>query len=157
MYLLKNFLADSRQYAKAEKLWAQTWSMLIKQLGQERRWKVPWFEPKFGNGEPMADGNPIFTAVDRSRRMTVRVIQIPVETERETDFTFWTDTFGKGDPEELDELVIACVLSDQTLAQATDLMTRWAAHGSLKGTVRRARTARAPRTPIAHRHGMPRA
>ena len=151
MYLLKNFLEDPKQYAKAEKLWAQTWSLLIKRLGQERRWRVPWFEPKFGNGEPMADGNPIFTALDRSRRMTVRIIQFPPETERETDLIFWNNTFGKGDPEELEELVIACVLSDETLAQATEFMTKWAKDGSLEDSVRPAKLHRKARSTAPRR------
>ena len=156
MYLLKNFLEDRKQYAESERLWAETWSAAIKRLGQQRRWKVPWFEPKFGNGEPMADGNPIFTAVDRSRRITVRIIQMPPDTERETDFVFWTDTFGKGDPEELDELVIACVLSDDTLAQATDLMTKWAKNGTLEDSVRPA-TAHRKTRPTATRRRASRA
>ncbi|HVN30146.1 MAG TPA: hypothetical protein VMT64_16725, partial [Candidatus Binataceae bacterium] len=70
------------------------------------------------------------------RRIVVRVLQGPPDPENPGDFTYWTDKFAKGDPEELDELVIACVLSDETLAQATDLMMRWARDGSLKGSAR---------------------
>lgn len=151
MYLLKHFLENREEYAEAEKLWTQTWLKLIKRVGQQKRWKVPWFEPKFGNGTPMANGNPIFTAVDRSRRITVRIIQVPPKTERETDLAFWTDTFGKGDPEELEELVIACVLSDETLAQATDLMTKWAKNGSLEDSVRPPKAHRKSRTTAPRR------
>jgi hypothetical protein len=157
MYLFPDFLKDPKEYEKAERLWAQTWSVLIKRLGQRKNWKVPWFENKFGNGEPCLDGNPIFSALDRRRRIVVRVLQAPPDSEREDDFNYWTDIFGRGDPEELDELVISCVLSDETLAKATDLMTKWAAHGSLKSSARRARIPRAPRTPMPRRHGMPRA
>ena len=157
MYLFPKFLEDAGQYAEAEKLWLHAWSSVVKRLGQEKRWKVPWFEPKFGNGTPMMDGNPIFTALDRSRRMVIRVIQAPTDAEREDDLTYWIDKFAKGDPEELDELVISCVLSDETLAKATDLMTRWARDGSLKGSARGIRTARAPRTSTPRRHGAPRA
>jgi hypothetical protein len=136
MYLFPDFLNDPKEYAKAEKLWVEAWSTLIKRLGQQKNWKVPWFENKFGNGEPCLDGNPIFSALDRHRRIVVRVLQAPPETERDADFTYWNNTFGKGDPEELEELVIACVLSDETLAQATDLMTKWAKSGSLEDAVR---------------------
>ena len=151
MYLLTNFLEDAKQYAKAEKLWLRTWSSLIIQIGQEKHWKVPWFEPKFGNGTPMMEGNPIFTALNRSRRIAVRVIQVPPEPERKGDFTHWTDKFAKGDPEELNELVIACVLSDESLAQATDLMTKWAAHGSLDESARPAKAHRKTRTAAPRR------
>ena len=131
MYLLRNFLKDPKQYAKAEKLWVKTWLALIEQLGQEKQWEVPWFEPRFANGEPFRDGNPIFTAIDRSRGLVVRIIQMPHAAEGEPDLISWNNKFAAGDPEEADELVIACVLSDETLAQATKLMTKWAAHGRL--------------------------
>jgi hypothetical protein len=157
MYLFPDFLKDPKEYEKAEKLWLQAWSVLIKHLGQQKNWKVPWFENKFGNGEPCLDGNPIFSALDRRRRIVVRVLQVPPDSEREGDFTYWTDKFAKGDPEELDELVIACVLSDETLAQATDLMTKWALKEPLDGSVRKAKAHRTPRTPMPRRHGMPRA
>jgi hypothetical protein len=136
MYLFKNFLKDRRQYTEAGKLWCDAWSRLTKRIGQGKQWKVPWFEARFVNGTPFLDGNPIFTAVDRSRRLAVRVIQFPLASEGEPDLIHWTDTFGKGDLEELEELVIACVLSDDTLAQATDLMTKWAKNGSLEDAVR---------------------
>ena len=151
MYRLKNFLDDPKQYAKAEKLWIQTWSALIERLGLEKRWRVPWFEPRFGNDTPMMDGNPIFTALDPSHRLAVRVIQVPPEAEREADLIYWTDTFAKGDPEELDQLVICCVLSDETLAKATDLMTKWAKYGSLNDSARLAKAHRKTRTPAPRR------
>ena len=156
MYLLRNFLNDPKQYAEAEKLWCDTWWRLAKRIGQDKQWKVPWFEPRFGDGTPFLDGNPIFTAVDRSRRLAVRVIQSPPITDGEPDLCSWTDTFGKGDPEELEELVIACVLSDDTLAQATDLMTKWAKNGSLEDSVRPAKAHRKAR-PTATRRRASRA
>ena len=151
MYLLRNFLKEPRQYAAAEKLWRETWSRLIKRIGEERRWKVPWFEAKFLDGTPFRDGNPIFTAVDRSRRLAVRVIQVPPQSDGEADLDSWTDKFGKGDPEELDELVISCVLSDETLAEASELMTKWAKNGSLDDSVRPAKAHRKARARTAGR------
>jgi hypothetical protein len=147
MYLFPNFLSDPKEYAKAEKFWVRAWSSLVTRLDQQKNWQVPWFENKFGNGEPCLDGNPIFSALDRRRRIVVRVLQAPPETEREADLTFWTNTFGKGDPEELEELVIACVLSDKTLAKATDLMTKWAKDGSLEDSLRPAKAHRKARPP----------
>jgi len=157
MYLFPDFLNDPKEYAKAEKLWVQTWFALIKRPGHQKDWKVPWFENKFGNGEPCLDGNPIFSAVDRRRRIAVRVLQTPLAADGGPDLIHWTDTFGKGDPEELDELVISCVLSDDTLVQATDRMTKWALQQPLDASVRKAPARRVPRTPMPRRHGMPRA
>ncbi len=157
MYLFQNFLDDPKEYAKAEQLWVQTWSALIKRLGQQRQWRVPWFENKFANGQPCLDGNPIFSAVDRRRRIAVRVLQDISGANGETDLVFWTDKFAKGEPEELDELVIGCVLSDDTLAKATDLMTKWALQQPLDASARKARVRRTPRAPILRKRAIPRA
>ncbi len=152
MRLFARFLEDPKEYAKAEKLWVQTWFALTRGLGQQKQWRVPWFENKFANGEPCLDGNPIFSAVDRRRRLAVRVLQdVPDAKDDRPDLVYWTDKFGKGDPEELDQLVIGCVLSDETLAQATDLMTKWAKNGSLEESVRPAKTHRKALTTAARR------
>ena len=151
MYLLKSFLKDRKQYAEAEKFWRDAWSRIARRTDQDKQWKVPWFEPRFVNGTPFLDGNPIFTAVDRSRRLAVRIIQMPYAADGEPDLIHWTNTFGKGDPEELEELVIACVLSDETLAQATELMTKWAKNGSLEDSVRPTKVHRKSRPPAPRR------
>lgn len=151
MYLLRNFLHDPKQYAEAEKLWRRTWSVLTDRIGQKKRWKVPWFEATFVNGTPFLDGNPIFTAVDRSRRLAVRIIQTPFTLDGEPDLISWTNKFGKGDPEELDELVISCILSDETLAQASELMTKWGKNGTLDESARPALAHRKAHTPIRQR------
>jgi hypothetical protein len=156
MYLFPHYLEDPKEYEQAERLWVQKWSDLTKRLGHQKQWKVPWFENKFGNGEPCLDGNPIFSAIDRRRRLVVRILQMPYAARGEPDFTFWTDTFAKGDPEELDELVIACILSDDTLAKATELMTKWAKNGSLEDSVRPAKAHRKAR-PTATRRRASRA
>ena len=151
MYLFRNFLDDSEVYAKAEELWCQTITKIVKRLGQTRRWKIPWIKPRFGNGEPYQDGNPMFTALDSSRRLAINIIQMPYAAEGEPDLIHWTKKLAEGEPEEVDALVIACVLSDDTLAQATDLMTKWAAHGSLEDSARPAKAHRKGRTPARHR------
>ena len=136
MYLFQNFLEDHEEYAKSEKLWAQTLLGIVKHLGQQQHWKIPWVKPRFADGTPHQDGNPMFTALDRSRRIAVIIIQGPLEADSETDFVYWTKTLAKGEPEEAEALVISCVLSDETLAKAGDLMMRWARDGSLKGSAR---------------------
>jgi hypothetical protein len=157
MYLFRNFLDDPKEYAKAERLWLHTLNSLVKRLGQEKQWKAPWIKPRYGNGTPHQDGNPMFTALDRSRRLAINIIQMPSAAEGEPDLTYWTKKLAEGDPEEMDALVIACVLSDETLAQATDLMTKWAAYGSLDGTARHKRVQRKTRTPMLRRRGVRRA
>src|SRR5580658_564648 len=157
MYLFRNFLEDTKAYAEAEKLWCRSLTKIVKLLGQQKQWKIPWIRPRFGNRTPYQDGNPMFTALDRFRRLAINITQMPAAAEGEPDLIYWTKKLAEGDPEEADALVIACVPSYETLAQATDLMTKWAANGSLANSVRRLRTARAPLTPMPRRHGMPRA
>jgi len=41
MYLFRNFLGDSEVYAKAEELWCQTITKIVKRLGQTKQWKIP--------------------------------------------------------------------------------------------------------------------
>ena len=89
--------------------------------------------------------------------LAVRIIQMPHAAEGEPDLISWNNKFAAGDPEEADELVIACVLSDETLAQATDLMTKWAMQEPLDGSVRKAGVQRTARTPMSRRHTLPRA
>jgi hypothetical protein len=157
MYLFRNFLEDTKAYAEAEKLWCRSLTKIVKLLGQQKQWKIPWIRPRFGNGTPYRDGNPMFTALDRSRRLAINIIQMPSAAEGEPDLIYWTKKLAEGDFEQLDALVIACVLSDETLAQATELMTKWAAHGSLNGSARQPRVQQKARTPMPRRHGMPRA
>ena len=47
----------------------------------------------------------------------------PSDNPRE--FAFWTDIFAKGDPEEVRELVISCVLTNETLYDCMSLMRQW--------------------------------
>ena len=54
----------------------------------------------------------------------MHVIQLkPADDPKE--FYVWSDTFAKGTPKAVKELVISCVLTDQTLFEAVDLMKRW--------------------------------
>ena len=55
----------------------------------------------------------------------------PRET-RESLF-LWLNTFAKGEPEEIEELVISCSLSDATLSKACDLIRQWITKGHADG------------------------
>jgi hypothetical protein len=123
-YLFARFLSDPREYERAEAMWRERWDDLVRRVGQTWLWETPWIAPTFVNGTPCRDGNPIFSAVSRPRRLGVRIIQVePADNPRE--LYVWTDTFAKGSPEAINELVISCVLTRQTLLDALDLMKRW--------------------------------
>jgi hypothetical protein len=123
-YLFPNFLNDPHEYEQVEAVWHERWDDLVRRVGQEWLWKSPWLNTHFADGTPCRDGNPIFSAVSPLRRLGVRVIQVePSDNPRELHV--WADTFAKGEPEAIKELVITCVLTDQTLLDAVDLMKRW--------------------------------
>ena len=122
--LFPNFLNDSQEYCQAEAVWRKHWNDLIQRVGQESLWESPWLNTNFANGMPCRDGNPIFSAVSPNRRLGVHVVQLP-PSDNPHELYVWTDTFAKGSPEAIEELVISCVLTDRTLLDALDLMKHW--------------------------------
>jgi hypothetical protein len=62
--------------------------------------------------------------------LAVRVIQLePADDPKE--FHVWTDTFAEGSPEAIEELVISCVLTNETLNEAVELMRQWITEGKI--------------------------
>jgi hypothetical protein len=122
--LLPNFLHDAAEYQQAEAMWRNQWDALVRSVGQEKTWQTPWLNTNFANGEPFCDGNPIFSAVCLSRRLGVCVVQAEPGDDS-SEFTSWTDTFGAGEADPIKELVIHCVLSDENLRSAAELMKNW--------------------------------
>jgi hypothetical protein len=126
--LFPNFFNDPNEYRLAETLWREKSHELVRRVGQERQWVTPWLQTTFANWTPFADGNPIFSAVAPNRRLGVRVVQVdPCQELRE--LSTWTDTFAEGEPEAINELVIACALTPQTLDETLALMEQWITQG----------------------------
>src|SRR5438046_1969229 len=93
-FLYPNFLEDSQEYERAEALWNERWTDLVRRVGQEKLWQNPWLNTKFANGTPFRDGNPIFSAVAPKRRLGVRIIQLE-PSGNPKELNVWTDTFGQ--------------------------------------------------------------
>lgn len=129
--LYENFLEDAEQYRDAEQLWSRAFHELLTRAGQAGAWQIPWMSTTFANGDPIRDGNPIFSAVCNSRRLGIRIIQHR-EQSGNASLHVWIDTFAEGEPEETRELVITCVLSKETLQQACELMEQWVCHGRIR-------------------------
>src|ERR1043166_3292912 len=109
-YLFPKFLADPAEYRRAAQQWQQRWTELINDAPDRLSWTTPWVATTFADGTPIDDGNPIFSAVCPKRQLGIRVIQNePSDTH--PAFSFWVDTFAKGQPGEVKELVISCVLT----------------------------------------------
>ncbi len=124
VFLFPNFLRDPGEYDRAQALWAEKWEELVRDAGQAGTWESPFYAATFVDGTACRDGNPIFSAADPVRRIGVRVIQF--EPAEETgELVSWRNTFAKGEPEEIEELVISCSLTDATMAKACELIRRW--------------------------------
>jgi hypothetical protein len=127
-FLFPDFSRDAGHYQLAQAFWLRNWEELIRELGQAHLWKAPHYTTTFVDGIPCQDGNPIFSAVDPTRRLGVRIIQFE-PTSEEGELVSWVDTFAKGEPEEIKELVISCSLTHETIARARDLIREFIAEG----------------------------
>ena len=118
--LCTDFLNNPAEYAQAESIWRDRWTELLHELGQQDVWECPWLNTTFANGTPFRDGNPIFSAICPSRQLAGRIIQIGSDADAELQT--WKGTFGQ---DRVQELVIACPLTEQILDNAIQLMRRW--------------------------------
>ena len=121
--LYPHFLGDPAEYASSAQFWVGLWNQIERFHRDGFGWSYPWLE----TGSPsMKDGNPIFSARSGVLRRGVRIVQLePLGPG--LDFQVWLDTFG-GDitnPRSINELVIACVLSDEASRIAFGLISQW--------------------------------
>ena len=100
--------------------------------GQSTAWESPFYTTTYVDGTAFRDGNPIFSAADPVRRLGVRVIQFE-PTGDTGEMASWLNTFAKGEPGEVEELVISCSLTDATLSKACDLIRQWITKGHVDG------------------------
>jgi hypothetical protein len=129
-FLFPAFMTDSLEYRASEELWTQRWSSLIENLEEADIWTSPWLGTTYGDGTPMLDGNPIFSAYSPLRRLGVRVIQLEPAGDPQ-ELSVWADKFASGEAGEISELVIACVLSRESMPAALDLMAQWVRWGEV--------------------------
>jgi hypothetical protein len=122
--LFPEFLDNPSQYHQAETFWKTQWQDVVRGRDDEDDWEVPWLRNTFANGAPCLDGNPIFSAICRPKRIAVRVIQVRSLND-EDQFSFWTDTYATGEPKEIRELVLSCVLTERTVYYCLDAISQW--------------------------------
>lgn len=132
-YLYSDFLRSDEQYGQAERYWQALFDRVIQSEGVQREWQSPWLRTQFADGTAFGDGNPMFSAWSPSRSLGVRVIQNGIRSkaasEDPSDFDSWLDSF---DAEEgpIRELVISCVLSEETAERAAALIRSWVSQQS---------------------------
>ena len=121
--LYERFLEDPEHYEQSEQYWRRLWAEVVSDAGGWHTWLTPWM----GTGAPhIKDGNPIFSAISPVLRRGVRVIQLE-PYEPGLDFQVWFEDTEPNplDPENVHELVIACVLSDLAGAYARNVLEPW--------------------------------
>jgi hypothetical protein len=127
--LLPYFLTDEDQYRQSEQYWVELWQRIDRSDRDRYQWSHPWL----GTGSPaIKDGNPIFSAYSPVLRRGIRIVQQePIDTD--LDIQAYPDSFGgpHNDPAIINELVIACTLSDEAAQIALRLMRPWVAGGSV--------------------------
>ena len=123
-WLFPDFREDQAAYGKAQSYWTNLWNALLESIPHAGPWESPWMK------NPDLDGNPIFTAVSRSQRRGVRIIQQPPPGPGEIDLDFWIDTFGqKSDPDAITELVISCCPSRSNMFRIEQMIREWVESG----------------------------
>jgi hypothetical protein len=121
IYKFKNFLSDPQVYAEAEKYWYDLFRSILATSEKKAQWKK-WFDTSFLDGTPIRDGNPIYSMVSHELRKGVRIIQDEPDPSC-PEIVAWMGTFGDYSCEEcIEELVISCVLSDETEKVARKLI-----------------------------------
>jgi len=114
------FLEGRQQYAAAE----QYWKGLFDQLAEERGYAYrTYINNRFGDGTPMMDGNPIFSAYMPALNRAVRIIQH--EPEDKDAIVSWTNDTEWEDGSPFTELVISLVLTETTADAARKKIEAW--------------------------------
>jgi hypothetical protein len=125
-HLLKDFLRDTQEYALAVDYWRKLCAGILESKGVDGKWE-PWLNGKYADGTLHQDGNPIYSLVCPNERKGLRIIQVEPSDSR-VEFSAWIDTFAGDTPDDvayIEELVIACALSDEALRIATPLISTW--------------------------------
>jgi hypothetical protein len=125
-HLIPSFLDNEVEYARAEQYWVSLWNRIDPQSRDLSGWRQPWLRHGRVERAALLDGNPIFSAYAPEHRKGIRIIQHPATTT-DLEFEWWMDTFGDpaGDPNSVEELVIACALSEEAAAMAAELLSSW--------------------------------
>jgi hypothetical protein len=124
-HIAADFLKDERRYRQAERYWRDLWNQLVGELGVTEQWRTPWL------GEPLRDGDPMFSAVSPALRRGVHIIQHEPTSEA-LELEAWVDHFGEeGKDDVIEQLVISCALSEEAAARARQLLRSWIRSGEL--------------------------
>lgn len=130
--LFEHFNQNKKIYNLNEGYWKRKLnSKLEKKFSQEN----VLFKNYDGRGKKIYDANPIFAYLDYSKKKAIRIIQDDVREIRTEDLndinvllSAWLDKieiFVSNDFEKIDELVIALILTNETVDKTMELIQVW--------------------------------
>ncbi|AFY56225.1 hypothetical protein Riv7116_3781 [Rivularia sp. PCC 7116] len=119
-HLYKNFLSSIEEYKACESFWRDLCeTILLKHQGITHGWMV-WLNVIF------LDGNPMYSLISPDSRKGIAIYQHE-PTENKIIFGAWMDKFGPIDTTQdfVEEIVIACELSQESASVASELIEIW--------------------------------
>lgn len=129
-HIFPDFLTNVDRYAAARRYWevvfdrAKVATPFEEPDPEKPQWQNYW------RNNPIRDGNPIFTAINRTTNKALRIVQLaPDGADTLFEYSFVKIEL-RGVRKEVEELVIRCVPGRRTMAKALSLLTCW-----LRGTI----------------------
>lgn len=117
--LYPDFLEDILSYQAAADFWQTKFNPLFQELGLQ---KQDYLNTTMVNGVSLLDGNPIYQAYFPDLKKAVRIIQ--EEPILPADYGSWVNV-TEVDEEEVEELVISLVLTEENVERAWEEIRAW--------------------------------
>lgn len=112
-------MEDVSSYQASSDFWQAKLDPLFRELGLN---KQDYLNTTMVNGVALQDGNPIYQAYFPELKKAVRIIQ--EEPLLPADFGSWVNV-TEVDEEEVEELVISLVLTEENVERAGEEIMRW--------------------------------
>ncbi len=119
-HLHQTFLSSHANYEAAVDFGKSLCLQTLRSTGEIALWK-PCRSFSFADGTPFLDGNPIYSLRCDSLRRGLRIIQF-APTHHDVQIDAWIEVQDCEHGDSIDELVIACELSAESLAIARRLI-----------------------------------
>lgn len=120
------YFQSKKAYLKSVDLWHRAISRVLKNVDSHEQ----WLENRYGNGDLITDGNPIYSIIDRDENKALKILQSPFDKTKPL-MQCWTGVFDEGEDssdEDFDNtnyLSISLVHTKETEQDALELVKMW--------------------------------